>query len=120
MDGWHRTGFYNLVVKRRPDEHLRTRYDVEIAGNRIDLAISDVHYQTVKVDPKWGIELDFAELTLYLNEHLVDLEREVTVYVNGRQVYQGRVECSVGPMMESLGTFYDRERIFPAAINIKY
>ena len=129
MDGWHRTGFYNLVVKRRPDKHLRTRYDVEIAGNRIDLAISDVHYQTVKVDPKWGIELDFArtytpatggELTLYLNEHLVDLEREVTVYVNGRQVYQGRVECSVGPMMESLGTFYDRERIFPAAIDIKY
>ena len=40
MDGWHRTGFYNLVVNRRPGD-LRTRYDVEIAGNRIDLAISE-------------------------------------------------------------------------------
>ena len=125
---WHRTGFYNLVVNRRPGD-LRTRYDVEIAGNRIDLAISEVHYQTVRTDPKWGIELEFArtytpatggELTLYLDEHLVDLRQEVSVYVNGKQVYRGRVACSVGSMMESLATFYDRERIYPASILIKY
>ncbi|HIY87440.1 MAG TPA: hypothetical protein H9824_01890 [Candidatus Bacteroides pullicola] len=128
MDGWHRTGFYNLVVNRRPGD-LRTRYDVEIAGNRIDLSISEVHYQTVRTDPKWGIELEFArtytpatggELTLYLDEHLVDLRQEVSVYVNGKQVYRGRVACSVGSMMESLATFYDRERIYPASILIKY
>ena len=125
---WHRTGFYNLVVNRRPGD-LRTRYDVEIAGNRIDLTISEVHYQTVRTDPKWGIELEFArtyvpatggELTLYLDEHLVDLRREVSVYVNGKLVHQGRVACSVGAMMESLATFYDRERIYPASILIKY
>ena len=128
MDGWHRTGFYNLVVNRRPGD-LRTRYDVEIAGNRIDLAISEVHYQTVRTDPKWGIELEFArtyvpatggELTLYLDEHLVDLRQEVTVYVNGKQLYRGHVACSVGSMMESLATFYDRERIYPASVRIKY
>ena len=128
MDGWHRTGFYNLVVNRRPGD-LRTRYDVEISGNRIDLTISDVHYRTVRTDPKWGIELEFArtytpatggELTLYLDEHLVDLRQEVSVYVNGKQVYRGRVACSVGSMMESLATFYDRERIYPASILIKY
>lgn len=128
MDGWHRTGFYNLVVNRRSGD-LRTRYDVEIAGNRIDLSISEVHYQTVRTDPKWGIELEFArtyvpatggELTLYLDEHLVDLRQEVSVYVNGKQVYRGRVACSVGSMMESLATFYDRERIYPASILIKY
>ena len=60
MDGWHRTGFYNLVVNRRPDKELRTRYDVAVANNHIDLTISNVHYQTVKTDPKWGIELDIA------------------------------------------------------------
>ena len=128
MDGWHRTGFYNLVVNRRPGD-LRTRYDVEISGNRIDLAVSDVHYQTVRTDPQWGIELEFArtytpatggELTLYLDEHLVDLEQEVSVYVNGKQVYRGRVACNVDNMLESLATFYDRERIYPASILIKY
>ena len=129
MDGWHRTGFYNLVVNRRPDKELRTRYDVAVANNHIDLTISNVHYQTVKTDPKWGIELDIARtytpatggaLTLYLDERLVDLEREVTVSVNGKQVFKGRVACSVGAMMESLATFYDRERIYPASILIKY
>ena len=128
MDGWHRTGFYNLVVNHRPGD-LRTRYDVEIAGNRIDLTISEVHYRTVRTDPKWGIELEFArtytpatggELTLYLDEHLVDLRQEVAVYVNGKPVYRGHVACSVGSMMESLATFYDRERIYPASVRIKY
>ena len=57
---------------------------------------------------------------MYLDEHLVDLRQEVTVYVNGKQVYRGRVACSVGTMMESLATFYDRERIYPASILIKY
>lgn len=129
MDGWHRTGFYNLVVDQRPCDTLRTRYDVRIADNRIDLTIANVHYETVRVDPKWGIELQFAktytpatggELTCFLNEKLVDLNKKVTVTVNGKQVFRGRVKCRVGDMMESLATFYDSERIFPASIHIRY
>lgn len=129
MDGWHRQGFYNLVVNKRPSDALRTRYEVRIEGNHIDLTIADVHYTTVKTDPQWGIELQFAktytpatggQLTCYLNENLVDLNREVTVTVNGKQVFQGTVECRVSDMMESLATFYDSERIFPASVQINY
>ena len=80
-------------------------------------------------DPYWGIELQFAktytpatggELTLFLDEKLVDLNKKVTINVNGKQVFNGRVRCDLGSMMQSLALFYDRERIFPAAVTIKY
>lgn len=129
MDGWHREGFYNLKVDRRPNDSLRTCYTMSIHDNMVELNISDVHYQTTVTDPYWGIELRFTktytpasggELTLFLNEHLVDLSKKVTVKVNGREVFHGRVRCDLGNMMQSVSVFYDRERIFPAAIHIVY
>lgn len=129
MDGWHRPGFYNLKVDRRPNDSLRTRYEMNIQNNIIELEISNVHYQTTVTDPYWGIELQFAktytpatggELTLFLDEKLVDLNKKVTINVNGKQVFNGRVRCDLGSMMQSLALFYDRERIFPAAVTIKY
>ena len=129
MDGLHRAGFYNIKVDRRPCDSLRTRYDMRIEGNVIDLTISDVHYQTTVTDPMWGIELLFAKtytpatggsLTLFLDEDMVDLSKKVTVNVNGRRVFRGRVRPDVGSMMQSVATFYDRERIFPASVCIRY
>ena len=129
MDGWHRNGFYNLAVEKRPCDTLRTRYRMDIADNRIELSVDNVHYQTVERDSVWGIELRFAKtytpatggaLTLFLNEHLVDLSKPVTVVVNGKEVFRGKVTCRVGSMMRSLCLFYDRERIFPAEVEVRY
>lgn len=129
MDGWHRNGFYNLAVEKRPCDSLRTRYRMDIADNRIELSVDNVHYQTVERDSVWGIELRFAKtytpatggaLTLFLNEHLVDLSKPVTVVVNGKEVFRGKVTCRVGSMMRSLCLFYDRERIFPAEVEVRY
>ena len=127
MDGWHRKGFYNIEVLERPDEELRTRYDMTIENNQIDLTVRDVHYTTTFVDPRWDIEMIFEKkytdskrgrMLIYLNEHLVDLEKPVTLVVNGREVFKGKVKCSETHMARSLATFYDPERIYPAAIEV--
>lgn len=128
MDGLHRKGFYNLVVDERPDSQLRTRYDVNIADNIVTMAVENVAYQTVETDPVYGIELKFTrtytpahsgKITLFLNEHLVDLSRPVTVIVNGRRVYQGTVRTGLDNLLRSASVFYDPERLFPAAIQIE-
>ena len=129
MDGRHRRGFYNLLVEKRPCDSLRTMYKVRIRDNKVNLEVSDVRYRTVLTDSIWGIELRFAkmltpatggELTLFLDEHLVDLRRKVTVTVNGRRVFRGRVACREADMMRSLSAFYDRERIYPASVRVRY
>lgn len=130
MDGWQRDGFYNLLVDRRPCDSLRTRYEVAVSeDNVVDIQVRNVRYRTVRRDSVWGIELEFSkellpasggELTLFLDEHLVDLRKKVTVRINGKQVFRGRPSCSVGSMMRSLSAFYDPERIYPVELTLHY
>ena len=129
MDGQHRTGFYNLWIHTRPDSTLRTRYDLHIEDNEINISIENVAYTCTELDPKWGIELKFARtytpatngrLTLFLNEHLVKLTRPVIVKVNGRQVYNGRPRLSVQSLAQSAQVFGDPLRLFPVAVEVGY
>lgn len=130
MDGQHRRGFYNIVVKKRPDEKLRTHYDVVITdSNLVDITIDNVEYKTTQTDPVYGIEMKFArtytpayggEFTLYLDERQVKMNNSIKVKVNGRVVFYKVVHPSTRSMLQSVATFYDPERIFPIAIDVKY
>ena len=130
LDGVRRAGFYNLAVPPRTgDPAARTYYEMTIEDNQVDLSVSDVAYTTTERDPHWGIELKFARrltpaasgrLTLYLNDALVDLSREVTVTVNGRRVFRGRVRPTLAAMVNSCATFFDPRRVFPAAVEVEW
>lgn len=127
MDGRHRNGFYNLRVDRRPDSGERTRYDMYICGNTVDLTACDVTYTTTETDPRWGIALDFARsyapatsgrVTIFLSDELVDLDRPVTVRVNGRELFSGMLQRRVENLRESCETFGDPRRLYPAAVQV--
>ena len=111
MDGLHRTGFYNIKVNKRSATECRTRYDVNIAANEVNIVVEDVHYTTVERDPVYGIELKFARhytparggsFTLYLDEHLVDLSQPVKVVVNGKTISKLPIHCQVTSAQLSL------------------
>ena len=127
MSDRHRPGFYNIIVNKRPDEKLRTRYDVEIKENVVNVKVQNVHYTTIQKDPHWGIEMKFAKsyspveggkFTLYFDEHLVDLTKKVVVNVNGKEVFNGKLKCNSANMATTLATFYDPQRIYPAAVEV--
>ncbi|WP_294626923.1 hypothetical protein [uncultured Bacteroides sp.] len=129
MDGLHRKGFYNLVVKERPSADARTRYEMTIEGNHIALNVDDVTYETIQKDPHWGIELKFkksytpaakGKVLLYLNSELVDLKQKVTVTVNGKQVFEGKVKPDLKHLVNSCATFFDPQRIYPAAVEVAW
>ncbi len=84
-------------------------------------------YETTQKDPRWGIELTFKKhftpatkgrFTLYLCQELEDLKKPVTVTVNGKEVFKGKVKLDLKHMVNSCATFYDPCRLFPAAIEI--
>lgn len=129
MDGRYRDGFYNLAVKVRSNEGTdeRTYYEWSIEDNHVDLKAQVVKYKAVEVDPRWGIELKFARsyrpattgrVVIYLCDELVDLSREVTVSVNGREVFRGMVRPSVKDMVNSCALFFDPARIYPASVEV--
>ncbi len=125
MDGRRRKGFYNLAIKERPDEKARTRYEMTIENNHITLNVDNVTYETTQKDPQWGIELKFkksytpaatGKVLIYLNNELIDLKQKVTLTVNGKQVFQGKVKPDLKHLVNSCATFFDPQRIYPAAI----
>lgn len=128
MDGRHRSGFYNLQVLKRPSA-LRTYYDMSIQGNVITLSIQDVRYTTTEKEPQWGIEMKFnrsysaaqgGELRIYLNDKLVNLNKEVTVIINGKKAFQGVVKANLKDMINSCVEYYDPYRVFPTAVEVSY
>lgn len=129
MDGRYRDAFYNLAVKERSNASYdsRTRYEMNIHDNIIDIQVDEVFYNTTITDPHWGIALKFkkdykpaknGEFTIYLNDSLVNLKKEITLNVNGTEYFKGRVQADLNNLINSCAIFYDPERLYPAAINV--
>ena len=127
MDGRHRQGFYNLYLPERTDNTGRKRYEMNITDNTIALQIDDVAYETIETDPHWGIEMKFkkhhtpsrnGKLILYLCNELVDLNREITVTANGKQVFKGTVTPDLKHLVNSCARFFDPHRLYPAAVEV--
>ncbi|MFR1987711.1 MAG: hypothetical protein ACLS29_06270 [Prevotellamassilia sp.] len=128
MDGRHRRGFYNILVNERPDPEARTNYTVNIVDNVVHVAVENVRYVTTERDSIYGIEMKFrreyddaytGRFTLFLNEDLVDLSRPVTIIVNGRQLYWGMLTANTRNLLRSLAVFYDPQRMYPVAYEVK-
>lgn len=127
MDGRHRDGFYNIEVLRRPEDGRRMMYRMSIEDNSVDITVEDVAYETVETDPVWGIELKFVKsytpsvegcFRVYLCPELVDMDRPVTVTVNGKEVFNGTVECDMKHLVNSCARYFDPRRLYPAAVDV--
>jgi hypothetical protein len=59
-----------------------------------------------------------GNVTIYLNEEIVDFSQPVRVVLNGKEVFNGMVGTSLKSMVESCALFYDPERLFTAAIDV--
>lgn len=129
MDGIYRKGFYNLVVKERSNDNFDTRtyYELTMKGNEINLKADIVTYQTTEKDPRWGMELKFdrsyqpatkGKVLIYLCQELVDLTKEITLTVNGKEAFKGMVHPNLKHIINSCATFFDPARLYPAAIEV--
>lgn len=129
MYGAYRSGFYNLFVNQRsnPDSKSRTYYELSIKDNHLSLRVDNVTYQQTETDPKWGIGLRYkknykpatsGKVTIYLCDKLVDLNREVTLTVNGKEQFKGILKLTRQNLVNSCAAFFDPERLYPASIEV--
>lgn len=130
MDGIYRRGFYNIAIHERDTigGNERTRYEMTVRDNTIELTIDRVQYEVTQREPRWNIPVKHIKhyesakegaFTLYFSDEMVDFSRKVTVIVNGRKVYHGKVRPNMKHMVNSCATFFDPERVFAAGIDIR-
>lgn len=129
MDGLYRDGFYNLAVKERSnnDDTSRTYYEMNIQDNNITLKVDLVTYKATEIDPQWGIQLKFdktyqpatkGKVIIYLCDELLNLDKEITLTINGKEVFKGKVKPELKHIVNSCATFFDPARLYPAAIEV--
>mgnify|MGYP000053930811 FL=1 len=117
-------------MKERSSEEgkSRTYYEMSISGNHISLKVDDVVYEATEKDTRWGIEMKFAKkyaqvhkgkVVIYLCDELVDLTEKVTLTVNGKKVFEGKVKADLKNMVNSCAVFFDPQRLYPAAIEVE-
>ena len=128
MDTVYREGFYNLQVLERPTlpaDSMRTCYEFSVADNVIDLNVHNVRYFGYDFVPMWELILHFGKeispvdggkIRIYLNDELVDLNRPVTVRINGKKVFRGKVQRRLKAIVESCALYQDPCRLFPASV----
>lgn len=128
MDGRYRSGFYNLQVLSSPTKD-RTYYDMNIHNNVVKINIKEVEYTAVERDKHWGIEMRFnrsytnakgGRLRIYLNSELINMNKPVTVIVNGKELYRKNVKAKLQDMINSCTEYFDPYRVYPASIEINY
>lgn len=130
MDGIYRRGFYNIAVHERDTTsgNERTRYEMSIKDNTIELTIERVAYEATQREPHWGIPIKHrkhytpateGKFTLYLSDDMVDLKKKVMLSVNGKQIYHGKLKADIRHMVNSCATFFDPVRVYTTAIEIE-
>ena len=119
--------FYNIRVNETSAENdkQRTCYEFSCEENTINLTVKNVTYTATLTHA--NIEFLFSKeyssvnkgnITIYLNEELFDLKKPITILLNGKKIFKGKVKPSLDTMVESCALYYDPERIFPAAIEV--
>ena len=129
MDGLKRNAFYNLQVLKE-DNAFRTQYEFTAnADNSIDLKVDAVKYNTTWKDPRWGIDMLFSKdltpaqhghLRVFLSDQIVDLSQKVTIRINGKQVFNGKVKASKKALKLSQKLWGDPMRDFQHAVEVEW
>ena len=129
MDGLKRNAFYNLQVLKE-DDTFRTQYEFTAnADNSIDLKVDAVKYNTTWKDPRWGIDMLFSKdltpaqhghLRIFLSDQLVDLNQKVTIRINGKEVFNGKIKGSKKAQKLASELWGDPMRNFKHAIEVKW
>ena len=129
MDGLKRNAFYNLQILKE-DNAFRTQYEFTAnADNSIDLKVDAVKYNTTWKDPRWGIDMLFSKdltpaqhghLRVFLSDQIVDLNQKVTIRLNGKQVFNGKVKASKKALKLSQKLWGDPMRDFQHAVEVEW
>ncbi|MCH5334296.1 MAG: hypothetical protein J1D86_00630 [Alistipes sp.] len=129
-----RSGFYNLSIRERStddsDDMVRSFYRMTIDDNTVSLDVEVVTVtpgQTIQSDEGWTMNIGETKtyekatrgrIVIYLNDKLVDMSRPVTVKVNGKLKFKGRLKPCLRDMVTSCGEYFDPARLYPASVEV--
>lgn len=130
----YRDAFYNLRIMEsaddRSDPMRREAFEMKIDGNTVNIKADIVTLTTCEpaTPPTGELKVGVSKtktpatkgsLRIYLSDELVDLSKPVTINVNGKRRFQGKLKRNAATMAESCRLFFDPMRLFTASVDVK-
>ena len=84
--------------------------------NLVEIKAEEVVLSEKKDEGAMRRPLKASKIVVHLNAQMLDLDKEVTVRLNGKVAYKGMVERSRGTMMQNLVKRGDVNSAFPAEV----
>lgn len=126
LDGSRRTDFSWLSLAAAPGRDTLIVAEVDRKTNTVTVSAlmnppgqgdeSPVYNTSTPAPVTNRIPFTGNTLTIHLDDRLLDLDKPVTVILNGRQVFTGRVERLASNMAEDIVRTGDPGRVFPARV----
>jgi hypothetical protein len=107
-----------------PREVLRVPHrGIVPLARRVHWIEADTRQALVRARVTSATEIDItarwaSRLTLFLNDQLVDLDRPVTIRVNGLVAFDGRIQRSARVALEEARSLKDERRVYSARVTV--
>jgi len=108
-----------------PVELVRVQHSgIVPLSRRIHWLETDTRQAVVRARVRDGNRIDVVarwagEITLYLHDRLVDLDRPVQIWVNGVLQHDGQVARSIPDALQRVRQLADESRVYPAAVTVQ-
>jgi hypothetical protein len=129
LDGERRKDFSWLSLARAPERDTLITAELRREENHIEITAlinppevkdeSPVYNQSTP--PPVGNRIPYTgnTLTVHLDDPLLDLDKPITVNLNGKQAFRGRVERKASHMAGDIARHGDPGRVFPARLELE-
>lgn len=118
-DGIYRDSFYWISLSKVPE---KGEFDIvaslEKAGNSVSLTAYELISAEEKDKEATRKPLTSSDITVHLNDDMLDLDKEVTVLLNGKQVFKGMVKRSRNTILQNIAKRGDINYAFPAEVTV--
>ena len=110
--------FYWLKVA---DKHITARSDDDAPGSSNERKPYLGKELTASIDGNTITigKCDYSSFTIYLNDKMVDLDKEVSVVFNGKNLFKGKVDRTLDVLKQTMAERNDPSYVFPAQIIVK-
>jgi len=119
-DGVYRKSFYWLALSSTPKKgEYRLQATADSKNNSIEISAKEVLPAAKKGDPESIKDLTSSEILVNLNDHILDLDKEVKITVNGKLKFSGKVPRRLSNIMKNLKERGDINYAFPSQVRLK-
>ena len=120
-DGIYRDSFYWISLTQTPEKgEFEIVATLDKAKNKVVVTAEEVVTVGEKEEKKTTrTPLTSAQVIVHLNDKMLDLDQEVIVELNGKEVFKGKVKRSRAAMMKNMVKRGDIYYAFPVDITLK-